>query len=118
MSTHRVLIVEDHEPTRNILRMIFLRKGWATLEAGTLAEGLDFLAREPRPDCVLLDLDLPDGRGEAVLERVRRDRLSIRVAVCTGNGDRVRWDAVQQYQPEAIVQKPVNLAEVCQALTG
>jgi CheY-like chemotaxis protein len=118
MSTHRVLIVEDHEPTRNILRMIFQRKGWSTLAAGTVAEGLAYLGREPRPDCVLLDLDLPDGRGEDVLERVRADHLPIRVAVCTGNGDRVRWRGIQRYHPEAVIQKPVDLAEVCNALTG
>ena len=118
MSTLRVLIVEDHEPTRNLLGMIFRRKGWATVAAGTLAEGLDCLAREPRPDCVLLDLDLPDGRGEAVLERVRRDRLPIRVAVCTGSGDDQRWRAVERYRPDAVMQKPVDLTEVCSALTG
>ena len=82
------------------------------------AEGLACLEMEPRPDCLLLDLDLPDGRGEAVLERVRRDHLPIRVAVCTGNGDRNRWRAVQDFQPDALIQKPVDLAEVCIALTG
>jgi CheY-like chemotaxis protein len=118
INTHRVLIIEDHEPTRSVLAMIFRRQGWATLAAGTVAEGLALLGDEPRPDCVLLDLDLPDGRGEAVLERVRRDRLPIRVAVCTGNGDRHRWRAIQQYRPEAVIQKPVDLAEVWTALTG
>jgi DNA-binding NtrC family response regulator len=118
MSTLRVLIVEDHEPTRNLLRMIFRRKGWTTVAVGTLAEGLACLAREPRPNCVLLDLDLPDGRGEAVLEFVRRDRLPIRVAVCTGSGDRQRWWDVEQFHPEAVMQKPVDLAEVCSALSG
>jgi CheY-like chemotaxis protein len=118
MSTHRVLIVEDHEPTRNVLGMIFRRKGWSTLAAGTVAEGLAFLEGEPRPDCLLLDLDLPDGRGEAVLERVRRDHLPIRVAVCTGNVDRGRWRAIEDFHPEALVQKPVDLTEVCTALTG
>jgi hypothetical protein len=44
--------------------------------------------------------------------------LPIRVAVCTGNGDRVRWRAIQRYHPEAVIQKPVDLAEVCNALTG
>jgi CheY-like chemotaxis protein len=117
MSTHRVLIVEDHEPTRTILGMILRREGWATLAAGTLAEGLDYLEREPRPDCVLLDLDLPDGRGEAVLERVRRDQLPIRVAVCTGSGDRLRWRAVEQYHPDALIQKPIDLGELWSALT-
>ncbi len=118
MSNLRVLIVEDHEPTRNLLRMIFRRQGWSTVVAGTLAEGLECLAREPRPDCVLLDLDLPDGQGEVVLESVRRDRLPIRVAVCTGSGDRQRWRAVEQYHPDAVMQKPVDLAEVYSALTG
>jgi CheY-like chemotaxis protein len=118
MSTHCILIVEDHQPTRNVLKMIFHRKGWVTVTAATVAEGLACLALEPRPNCVLLDLDLPDGQGEAVLERVRIDCLPIRVVVCTGSGDDQRWQELRVYRPEAVLQKPVDLAEVCTALTG
>jgi len=118
MSYHRVLIVEDHEPTRNILRLILKRKGWATLEAGTVAEGLKFLDGKSRLDCVLLDLDLPDGRGEDLLEQVRADDLPVRVAVLTGSGDGKRWRALERFRPEAVLQKPIEIGDLYQALKG
>jgi hypothetical protein len=49
---------------------------------GTVAEGLAFL--DPAPHCVLLDLDLPGGGGEAILLEIRRNRSRTRVAVCSG----------------------------------
>jgi len=118
MHTKRILIVEDHEPTRDILRLIFRRKGWQTFVAGTVAEGLAVLGMVPPPTGLLLDLDLPDGRGEAVLRKVREDHLPIRVAVCTGMGDPSRWSKVQGLGPEALLQKPIDLADLCAALTG
>jgi two-component system response regulator RegA len=58
----RLLIVDDHEPTRSALRTLFALKGWDVRVAGTLADGLGLLS--PPPDCVLLDLMLPDGNGD------------------------------------------------------
>jgi DNA-binding response OmpR family regulator len=118
MSTQRILIVEDHEPTRNILGSIFRRQGWETLAAGTMAEGLSLLEESPTPDCLLLDLDLPDGRGEAILRKIREENLPVRVAVCTGMGDPGRWSTVQGLDPEALLQKPIDVAEVCTAFVG
>ena len=115
MNTKHILIVEDHEPTRNILRRLFNRRGWQVTAAGTVAEGLFFMAQEPPPNCLLLDLDLPDGHGESVLRRVREERLPVRVAVCSGTGDRRRWGEVRWLSPEALLHKPIDMADVCSA---
>src|SRR5687767_618871 len=71
MYIKRILIVDDDEPTRDILRLIFRRLGWEATAVGTIAEGMALLDRDPPPDGLLLDLDLPDGRGETVLRKVR-----------------------------------------------
>jgi DNA-binding response OmpR family regulator len=113
MNDRRLLIVEDHEPTRHLLDLFFRRRGWETSAAGTLAEGLSLLDSAPSPNCLLLDLDLPDGRGEVLLQKVRRDRLPVRVTICSGMGDPNRWSTVWRLAPEALFQKPVNLADVC-----
>src|SRR4051812_27621938 len=103
MHTKRMLIIEDHGPTRNLLRHIFSRRGWQVIEAGTVAEGLSLLEESPPPNSLLLDLDLPDGPGEAILRKVRRDGLPVRVAVCSGTGDPDRWNSVQDLDPEALL---------------
>jgi len=118
MHSKRILIIEDDGPTRNILRLIFRRKGWEVLSAGTVAEGLSLLEESPTPNCLLLDLDLPDGRGETILQKVREDRLPVRVAVCSGMGDPIRWSTIRSLDPEALLPKPIDVGEVCSALVG
>ena len=66
---------------------------------------------DPPPDCVILDLMLPDDGGHVVLRKIRERRLPTRVAVCTGTSDRERLDAVASLQPDAFLMKPTSLAE-------
>ena len=96
--------------THDALRKIFIRKGWDVLSAMTVAGGLALL--DPPPDCVILDLMLPDGGGEAVLRRVRDEKLKTRVAVCTGMEDPARLARVVGMEPEALLRKPISLADV------
>src|SRR4051794_33861317 len=65
----RVLLVEDDRSTRAALRRILAYAGHDVRAVETLAEGLTELAWPP--DCVVLDLMLPDGCGLTVLRRVR-----------------------------------------------
>src|SRR5882724_2361804 len=54
----KVLVVEDDSHARKAVARILRLKGYAALEAGTVAEAL--VALMQRPDWVLLDLMLPD----------------------------------------------------------
>jgi DNA-binding response OmpR family regulator len=107
MDGHRVLVVEDERTAREALQLIFALHGWIVSEAATVAEGLAQL--DPPPDCIILDLDLPDGPGEVVLQRVRKDHLLSRVTITTGCDDAARLDAVAKLKPEGLIRKPVNI---------
>jgi DNA-binding response OmpR family regulator len=113
MNTRRLLIVEDHAMTRNALRGLFARQGWDVRVAESVAKGL--AALEPPPDCLLLDLMLPDGDGETILRKIRADGLPTRVAVCTGTGDPERLRAVSELRPDALLHKPIDITDLCRA---
>lgn len=104
---HRMLIVEDHEATRRILANLLAREGWDVHCAATIAEGLVELEEEP--DCVLLDLMLPDGGGEAILERAGRDHPGTRVIVTSATGDEERLSALAPLHPAALMRKPIEI---------
>ena len=94
MAGELILIVEDNEKNRKLVRDVLQFRGYRTLEAATGAEGLT-LAAEHRPDLILLDIQLPDLNGDAVLERLRAEpgTATIRVAALTAEamtGDRER----------------------------
>jgi DNA-binding response OmpR family regulator len=113
---HALVIVEDHEATRRAMSRLLASEGWQVRSAGTVAEGLDLLT--PEPDCLILDLMLPDGDGESILRRVREAGLQTRVAVTTGEGDEARLEAVRRLRPDALLRKPVDFGEVCRTCEG
>jgi signal transduction histidine kinase/CheY-like chemotaxis protein len=68
--TADVLIVDDDEGTRDVLRRVLVREGWKVREAGDGAEGLRQLAA-CKPAVVLLDLMMPTMNGFEMLRAMR-----------------------------------------------
>ena len=66
-----ILVVEDDLLSRNLMRAILARRGYTVLEAGSVQEAREIL-RQSTPDVVLTDIEIGDGRGEDVLQEVRR----------------------------------------------
>src|SRR5688572_27995746 len=67
-----ILVVDDKEPNRLLIRHLFDGPLYRVLEAADGVEGLA-LAGQARPDCILLDLDMPKLGGFEVLERLAAD---------------------------------------------
>jgi hypothetical protein len=65
-----ILVVEDDEPTRALMRRVLHRDGWEVAEASNGAEALDLL-EEVAPRLVLLDLMMPEVDGFEFLMRFR-----------------------------------------------
>jgi DNA-binding response OmpR family regulator len=107
-------LVEDDPSTLKALRGIFRRHGWDILNATSIAEALRLLDRNP--ECMILDLMLPDGDCTEVLAKVRAENLPIRVAVTTGSSDATRLGAILSLRPEVFLIKPVNLKELLDGL--
>jgi DNA-binding response OmpR family regulator len=105
-----MLVVDDDRTTRDVLRAIFGQMGWEVDVAATVEDGLAHL--DPPPDALILDLSLPDGSGTEILRRIRRDRLPTRVAVTTGH-DPDSLGHVAELRPEALLQKPIDVDELC-----
>ncbi|HEY7433085.1 MAG TPA: response regulator transcription factor [Streptosporangiaceae bacterium] len=65
-----VLLVEDEQKLRELVRSYLERSGFTVLSAGTGAQALS-LAQTSDPDLVVLDLRLPDIPGETVARELR-----------------------------------------------
>jgi two-component system, OmpR family, KDP operon response regulator KdpE len=79
-----ILLIEDDEAVRRFLRTVLRGHGYTIAEAGTIAAGIDGIARSA-PDVVLLDLGLPDGDGVKVLAALPEARR-IPVIVLSARG--------------------------------
>jgi DNA-binding NarL/FixJ family response regulator len=86
-----VLIVDDHPALRAGLAGLLEADGDVRVvgSAGGGEEGVA-LAREHRPDVVLIDLEMPDLDGAAATRRIVADDPGARIVVLTSFGDRPR----------------------------
>jgi CheY-like chemotaxis protein len=112
----RVLIVEDDAASRVVTGFLCRRAGMQTVAAATLGEGLALLSW--RPDCVLLDLMLPDGNGVELLRHVRARDVPVRVAVATAAYDWHLLEEVKSLRPDHVFLKPVDWRAVTEWLRG
>jgi len=68
----RILVVEDHEDNRQILRDMLGNAGYQLMEAETGVAGLAAAAAE-RPDLILMDIQLPGLDGYEATRRLKAD---------------------------------------------
>ena len=68
----RILVVEDHEDNRRIMRELLASAGFEMIEAVTGEEGVT-LAQTHRPDLILMDIQLPVFDGYEATRRIRAD---------------------------------------------
>ncbi|GHF75394.1 two-component system OmpR family response regulator [Amycolatopsis bartoniae] len=107
----RVLVVDDEETLAELVSMALRMEGWEIRSAGNGTDAVR-IARDFRPDAVVLDVMLPDFSGLEVLSRLRaevphlpvlfltaRDAVEDRIAGLTAGGD-------------DYVTKPFSLEEV------
>ena len=68
----RILVVEDHHDTREVLSGLLTRWGYIVSAADSLKAGLDQLEAQPPVDVIVSDIALPDGTGYALVSEARR----------------------------------------------
>ncbi len=102
-----VLLVEDEEPLRRVLRELLEREGFTVLEAGDGVLALDEVDRGA-PDIVVLDLNLPrlDGYGVLSHLRARPATSQLPVIVLTAKGDEDSEVRVFEYGASDFLTKP------------
>ena len=76
----KILVVEDEESQRKVLREMLLISGYTTLEAGNGVEGLETALRE-RPDLILMDVRMPLMDGMAMMHALRQNPWGKHVSI-------------------------------------
>lgn len=110
MANELILIVEDHEKNRKLVRDVLKFKGYEVIEAETGEEGVR-LALERRPSLVLMDIRLPGTDGVEALRRIRADVttraipiMAITASVMTEDRQKIMDAGFDAYQ-----SKPLNV---------
>jgi CheY-like chemotaxis protein len=108
-----ILYIEDNLANLSLVETILWeRPKWRTIPALQGQIGVE-LAREHLPDVILLDLHLPDIRGEEVLRRLREDERTARIPVVVISADATPATAERLVASGAVafLTKPLDVAE-------
>jgi CheY-like chemotaxis protein len=105
----RILVVEDSDDQRDLLRAYFEKAGCAVVTAKNAEEAIPAY-QTTEPELAVVDLVLPGMDGWALVERLRADVPDCAIAV-TSVLDARKYPAAQ-----AILPKPFTRAQVLQAL--
>ncbi len=68
-----ILLVEDFDDTRLMMKMWLVKNGYRVLEAETGEEGVA-LAQQELPDLIIMDMMMPRMNGLDAAQRIRQDR--------------------------------------------
>lgn len=87
-----LLVVDDDEAIREIVRAVLEVEGYAVSTAAEGAEAIEQLRAGLRPGLILLDLRMPgvDGRAFRDLQAAEPDLAAIPVVILSGDGDAPR----------------------------
>ena len=75
MAGELVLVVEDNDKNRKLVRDVLMHKGYEVIEAETGEDGVR-LAKERKPRLILMDIQLPGIDGIEALRQIRADETT------------------------------------------
>lgn len=111
----KVLVIDDEQGIRSLLDMLLSRKGYGVVLADGGRKGLELFRRE-RPDVIVLDLNMPEMDGVAVLQQVRSLNPDQPVIILTGAGTPEKEQRVHALGVSEFVEREFSLHRLGDAL--
>ena len=107
--SRNILVVEDNDRSRRLLRILLRSRGYNVMEAATGDEAMNCL-KEQKPDLILMDIQLPKVDGLGLTREIKSDVETrnipiIAVTAYSMKGDKERILAAGC---DAYVSKPIN----------
>lgn len=114
-SAIRVLVIDDDRAVCDVVLHILRRSGFEAVGAYDAGTGMT-LARESRPDLIVLDVKMPEVDGLEVLSRLKQDAATKDIAVVAFTGLMIE-DASLRFQGfDDVILKPIMAAELVERL--
>lgn len=114
----RILIIDDEEDLRLILREALEYVGYEVVEAGNGDEGLQHY-RETPADVIITDMVMPGKGGLETIGALQREDPHVKIIAMSGGFPVGHLDSIllaKQLGARRVFHKPFRLPEVCQAV--
>lgn len=115
----QILLVEDHEHTRQVLAQLLQRSGHRVQCAGNVEEALGFADSAANPfDILISDLGLPDGSGLDLMQKLRNRGHTLPGIALSGYGMEEDHLRTREVGFACHLVKPVKFEQLTQALAS
>lgn len=108
----KVLVVEDNELNMKLFNDLLEASGYDTIQTRSGLQAID-LAREHRPDLILMDIQLPEVSGLEVTKWIKEDDdlRSIPIIAVTAFAMKGDEERIRQGGCEAYLSKPISVGK-------
>ena len=110
-----ILIIDDEEPVRVLLRSALQADGYEVVEAVNGREGLELYRRKPA-DLVITDILMPELNGLDMLLELTREFLHAKVIAISGAGEKNVLDVAKLLGARQTFQKPFSMPKLLGAV--
>ena len=119
MANELILVVEDNEKNRKLVRDVLRFKGYRTVEAVTGEDGVA-LAAEHKPDLILMDYQLPGIDGIEAFRRIRNAPATAHIPIVAVTASAMPEEAKKMKEAgfDGFQTKPINVKEFLQAVAA
>ncbi len=114
--TPRVLYIEDHEDTRELVTLLLNQKSYEVVTGATIESGIA-LALSQRFDLYLLDSWLPDGSGLDLCQRIREFDKTTPILFYSAAAYASDHEMALRCGAQAYLIKPSQPAELCRMVS-
>ena len=110
-----IMVVEDYDDTRTLLRHGLELLGYSVLEASNGQEAVDLAGRE-HPDLILMDLDLPILDGIAATQRIRQQPDNENVPIVAVTAYPMSYTHVKAFAKgcNEYMPKPIDMSDLAE----
>lgn len=115
----RVLVIDDDEQIRSLLRAILEREGYEVETAADGAQGLNFFRKDPA-DLVITDILMPEKEGLETIRELCDEFPDVKIIAISGGGSlahpEVYLELCKKFGALRTFQKPVDRHELVTAV--
>ena len=113
MSDKNVMVVEDNEKNRKLMRVVLKAKGYNIIEAATGEEALNLLKNQ-KPDIILMDIQLPGIDGLTLIRQIKASVITKDIPIIAVTAYAMKGDEQKILDTgcNAYVSKPINTQEL------
>ena len=116
-SMRTILVVEDYDDVRQMLRILLESESFCVLEASSGAEALQIL-RSGQPDLIMMDLALPGFDGFETIRRIRKidGFQNTPIMILTAYSGPAVYETARRAGIDFVISKPIDFDELAELI--